>query len=377
MQAQAPSDHHLPPARAETVGSLLRPAGLKAARRRFALGEIGAAELRAEEDRAILDAIELQESLGFEVVTDGEMRRGMYADSFLQTALTGVRLSEQGSWSFRGGAPASAPRPVVEGRIAWTGASTNPADFAFLQSNTRATAKITLPGPCYIHFRGGREAIDRAAYPSLDAFWADLVEAYRREIEALSAAGCRYVQLDETSFAKFGDPEVRRGLADRGDDWRVLLDAYLEVIDAVVRAAPRGVLLAMHLCRGNNQGRWQAEGGYELVAAKLLARSAIPLFLLEFDSPRAGSLQILGHLAEGKAAVLGLISTKISALEDRDAVLARLAEAASFAPADRLAVSPQCGFASSEAGNPLTEAEQAAKLRLVADLAAAFWPQAS
>ena len=378
MPAFAPAA--VPPAnfRVDQVGSLLRPPSLLAARAAHARAELDDATLRAHEDAAIIDAIAMQERLGLKVVTDGEFRRGLYSDNFTTTALSGVAMDlDQGSWEFKGDARAStlasAPRMVVNGRIAWSGLSRNAADFAFLRAHTGATPKITLPGPAFIHYRAGRADISRDVYPSLDDFWSDLVTAYTAELAALHAVGCRYVQLDETSLAKFADLEIQNKLRQRGDDWQALLHLYAAVLNAVADAAPAGMTIGVHLCRGNNQGRWQATGGYQLVAQTLFRDVRIPLYLLEFDSPRAGGLDILAALPEGKTVVLGLVSTKQAELEDIETLRARVREAAGHAPLDQLAISPQCGFASVEYGNPISHAEQEAKLALCVRLASQVW----
>jgi len=347
---------------------------LLAARAARVRGEIDDAALRAAEDAAIIDVIALQEQIGLPVVTDGEFRRGLYSDNFTTEALSGVVMDlGQGSWRFKGSTGHSAPRMVVNDRIAWSGLSRNATDFAFLRAHTKATPKITIPGPAFIHYRAGRADISRDIYPNLDDFWSDLVAAYARELAALHAAGCTYVQLDETSLAKFADPNIQRTLAERGDDWHDLLRIYADVLNAVIDAAPAGMTVAAHLCRGNNQGHWQAEGGYQLVAETLFRTVRLPLYLMEFDTPRAGSLDILRALPEGKRVVLGLVSTKSAELEDADTLRARIHEAATYAPLEQLAISPQCGFASVEFGNPIDVAQQTAKLRLCVEIAAEMW----
>ncbi|MHA1108086.1 MAG: 5-methyltetrahydropteroyltriglutamate--homocysteine S-methyltransferase, partial [Alphaproteobacteria bacterium] len=210
-------------------------------------------------------------------------------------------------------------------------------------------------------------------YPDLDEFWQDLVDAYHKEIGALAEAGCRYIQLDETSIAKLADPRIRDGLARRGDDWEALLDIYTDVINEVVRGVPEGVSLGMHLCRGNKAGSWQAETGYDDVAAKLFRKLEVQFYFLEYDSPRAGTFAPLRELPPDKAVVLGLVSTKTAALEEADHIKRRIEEAAQYVDMDRLGVSPQCGFASSEVGNDLGFDDQTAKLRLVVDVAKDMW----
>jgi 5-methyltetrahydropteroyltriglutamate--homocysteine methyltransferase len=362
------------PLRVDQVGSLLRPASLLAARAQAAQGALAPDALRAIEDDAIRDVIIMQQALGLPVVTDGEFRRGLYSDNFTISALTGVEMDQAtGSWAFHGDKPASAPRMVVNGRIGWSGLSRNAADFAFVKQHASTATKITLPGPAFIHYRAGRADISRDIYPDLELFWSDLAAAYAQELAALHQAGCRYVQLDETSLAKFGDPAIQQKLAERGDDWRDLLERYTEILNAVADAAPPGMMLAIHLCRGNNQGRWQAEGGYQLVAETLFRKLRISRYLLEFDTPRAGSLDILRALPDGKIVVLGLVSTKTGSMETMAGLRARIAEASRYTALDQLAISPQCGFASVEHGNPITQTQQNEKLRLCVETAAEIW----
>jgi 5-methyltetrahydropteroyltriglutamate--homocysteine methyltransferase len=367
-----------PPFRAEHIGSFLRPPELLAARSEQAAGRISAAALRTLEDAAIRKIVALQEELGLRVVTDGEYRRGSYSDNFTTSGLTGVRSDfvGGGDWAYTDvhGHKTPARVPVVEAKIRRK-ESGNVADFASLRELTKATPKITLPGPCYIHYRSGRANISRDIYPDLADFWSDLIEAYREELALLGKAGCTYVQLDETSLAKLGDPKIRNALAERGDDWRALLSTYVEVNNRVAAAAPKGMRVGMHLCRGNNQGHWQAEGGYDIIAEQLFRRLSIDLFFLEYDSPRAGSFEPLKLVPEGKIVVLGLVSTKTGTLESEAELIQRIGEAAKAMPLQNLALSPQCGFASSQLGNKLSVAEEIAKLRRVVEVARKVWPE--
>lgn len=368
---------HNPPFRAEIVGSFLRPDAIKHARNRHHEGQISHPELRAIEDEEIRKIVAMQEAVGLKVATDGEFRRSTYSENFTTQGLTGVRSEHVGGgdWSYsdgKGGTRA-ARVPVVSAPIRWT-ASVNGPDFAFLKSTvTTAMPKITLPGPCYIHYRSGRANISQDVYPKLEDFWADLAAAYHEEMRALYDVGCRYLQLDETSLAKLGDPKIQSALEARGDDWRELIEVYTDAINAVVAGAPKDMHVAMHLCRGNQAGHWQAEGGYDLVAERLFKKVRISTYLMEFDSPRAGNFEPLRHLPADKNVVLGLVSTKSAQLEDRAMVRKRIDEAAAIAPLDQLAVSAQCGFASSVPGNPLTEADQRAKLELIVALAEEVW----
>ncbi len=376
MNVHAPIATTTPPFRAEHIGSLLRPPALLAARARFARGEIEQAELTAVEDTAIRGAIRLQEELGFKFVTDGEYRRRSY-HSFFYAALGRISIDTiAGALATggkdRGGGRGAQPMAMIESRVAWTH-PINAGDVAFLKTNARSVPKITIPGPCALHFRGGDAAVTAAAYKDVDQFWADIVEAFTRELHALAQAGCHYVQIDETAFAKFGDPDVQAALAARGDDWSALIDTYIAVTNRVLAAAPANMRIGMHLCRGNRGGHWHAEGSYEEVAERLFNALDIPFYFLEYDTPRAGSFTPLRFVPQHKSVVLGLVSTKQPELEDKAALRRRLDEATRFVALERLAISPQCGFASVDTGNPVTEEAQRRKLDLVCTLAREVW----
>ncbi|MGZ4983872.1 MAG: 5-methyltetrahydropteroyltriglutamate--homocysteine S-methyltransferase [Xanthobacteraceae bacterium] len=368
-----------PPFRAEHIGSFMRPADLLRARADFAAGKITAAALHEVENAAISDFLALQQQLGFKSVTDGEFRRSTYTSNFTTEGLSGVRADQIGedAWSYTdaSGHRERARIPSVEGRIVWNN-STNARDFADLAALTPAglTPKITLPGPCYIHFRAGRERISRDVYPDLQAFWKDLIAAYEVELQKLYEAGCRYVQLDETSIAKLGDEKIRGALTLRGDDWETLLCDYVDVINAIVSKAPKDMRIGLHLCRGNRMGHWQAEGGYDVVAEKLFRDCVIDFYFLEYDSERAGTFEPLGALPSHKSVILGLISTKVAELESEDFLRARINDCARIVDLDRLAISPQCGFSSSEKGNTIMSYDQAvAKLQRVVDVSRQVW----
>ena len=367
-----------PPFRAEHIGSLVRPEAVLAARRDRAAGRIGDARLREVEDAEIARAVALQAGLGLRSLSDGEFRRHSYTDSFGVAVFAGLGTarSDDPNWRYtnQAGETSDANVSVVADRLVWEGPA-NVADFAYLASLAPegCVPKMTLPGPCHIHFRAGRGNIDRAAYPGLDAFWADVIAAYEKEIAALHDAGCRYIQLDETSIAKFGDPKIRSGLEARGDDWHDLLDLYIEVIAEVARRAPPDIALGLHLCRGNKAGAWQAEGGYDDVAARLFRDLPIRFYLLEYDSPRAGGFEPLAELPDDKVVVLGLVSTKLRALEDEGALERRIEEASRYVPVERLCLSPQCGFAGDIGGTGLDAADQEAKLKLVIEVARRVW----
>jgi 5-methyltetrahydropteroyltriglutamate--homocysteine methyltransferase len=259
----------------------------------------------------------------------------------------------------------------IKSRIAWKG-PIHAGDFAFLRAHTKALPKITIPGPCALHFRGGDPAILAHAYRDTDEFWDDIVAAFQRELRSLSEAGCRYVQIDETAFAKFGDADVQASLRARGDEPDALIEKYIDVTNRVLLELP-DISVGMHLCRGNRGGQWHAEGSYEAVADKLFNRLAIRFFFLEYDSERAGDFAPLRFVPPDKTIVLGLVSTKMNFLEDKSHLKRRLDEASRHVPLERLAVSPQCGFASTEMGNPISAEMQEAKLRLVVELAQETW----
>jgi 5-methyltetrahydropteroyltriglutamate--homocysteine methyltransferase len=265
----------------------------------------------------------------------------------------------------------SQPAAVIRSKLKWTH-PIHVDDFTFLKSVTRAVPKITIPGPCALHFRGGDAAVTAQAYRDVDEFWNDTVAAYHEELAALAKSGCRYVQIDETAFVKFGDPVVQARLAGRGDDWRRLIDRYVEVTNRVLTGA-NGIHIGMHVCRGNRGGHWHAEGGYDAVAEKLFNALRIDFFFLEYDSPRAGDFSPLRFVPKGKSIVLGLVSTKTAELEDKASLKRRIDEASRYIGLDRLALSPQCGFASSERGNPISPAVQEAKLRQVVEVAREIW----
>ena len=364
-----------PPFRAEHIGSLLRPSDLLRQRARFAIGEINAAELAAAEDEVIVGAIRMQEQIGFKFVTDGEFRRGSY-HSYFYGALGQLRIDTIGGAEAVGadgdGGRDAQPVAIIGSRVQWTH-PINVTDASFLTKHSQLWPKITIPGPCALHFRGSDAAVTASAYQDVDQFWSDIVAAFTRELHALAAAGCRYVQIDETAFAKFGDPQVQAALAARGDDWSALIDKYIAVTNRVLAAAPEGMHIGMHLCRGNRGGHWHAEGSYEEVAERLFNTLAVHFYFLEYDTPRAGSFTPLRFVPKHKSVVLGLVSTKVPELEDAAVLERRLDEATKFVALDRLAVSPQCGFASLDTGNPLTVEAQRRKLELVCGLARDIW----
>ena len=347
-----------PPFRAEHIGSLLRPASLLDLRRSHAAGNATAAQLKVAEDAAIRDAVALQERLGFKLATDGEFRRASY-HSFFYSQLGDIKIDhvdepKDDCCTDNGSSRGAQPVARINGRVQWT----------------------TIPGPCALHFRGGDAAVLATAYKDTDTFWADTVEAFGKELDALAAAGCTYVQIDETAFAKFGDPAVQQTLKARGEDWQETIDRYIAVTNRVLAAAPKSMRIGMHLCRGNRAGQFHAEGGYDVVADKLFNVLNIGFYFLEYDTPRAGDYAPLRFVPQAKSVVLGLVSTKTTTLEDKAELKGRIEAATKFVALDRLCISPQCGFASIDVGNPISPQVQEAKLKLLVDLARDIWVDA-
>jgi methionine synthase II (cobalamin-independent) len=362
-----------PPFRAEHIGSLLRPQTLLERRTKFAAGEIDRATLSKAEDQAIKGALALQEGIGLKFATDGEFRRRSY-HSFFYRKLGDISIDTVGGEEARAGTPdRRAPQPValINSRIRWS-EPINVPDFQFIRTNTVLVPKITIPGPCALHFRGGDAAVLRA-YGDVEQFWDDIVTAFGKELNALAAAGCSYVQIDETAFAKFGDPDVQQQLSERGDHWSTLIDKYIAVTNRVLGDAPPQMRIGMHLCRGNRGGQWHAEGSYEDVAERLFNALNIPFYFLEYDTPRAGSFTPLRLVPRHKRIVLGLVSTKTEAMESKDDLRHRIEDAARYLDLDCISISPQCGFASLDTGNPISPQVQEQKLRLVVELARDLW----
>jgi 5-methyltetrahydropteroyltriglutamate--homocysteine methyltransferase len=357
MQRQAP------PFRADHVGSLLRPAALKEARAKHARHEIDAAALRAVEDREIAKAIGKQEDVGLRLATDGELRRSWWQFDFLK-GLDGVELYQVGDGIVFHGVKTKPESVRVTGRVGFSG-HPHIEDFRFVQARTRAMPKMTIPAPNVLHFRQGRRAIDKDAYPDLDAFFDDVADAYRKALRAFYDAGCRYLQLDDTTWAMMCDEREFAHSRQRGDEPEKLPGAYARMINRALAGKPADMTVTMHSCRGNFRSTWIAEGGYEPMAERLFNEVEIDGYFLEYDTDRAGGFEPLRFFPKGKKQlVLGLITSKIKR---------RIDEAARYVALDQLCLSPQCGFASTEEGNVLSEEEQWAKLRLVVELADEVW----
>jgi 5-methyltetrahydropteroyltriglutamate--homocysteine methyltransferase len=365
-----------PPFRADHVGSLLRPAGLLAAREDFSAGRLDAEELRAVEDTAIEAAVAMQREAGLQTATDGEFRRASWHMDFIYQ-LGGISKAPGNlAVKFRN----------AEGSLEFTPAALHVGskirldhtifadDFRFLQSVAgSATPKLTIPSPNMVHYRGGPAAIDSHVYPVMDEFWSDLAAAYADEVQRLAELGCTYLQLDDTSLAYLNDPAQRAEIADRGEDADHLHLRYIRQVNSAIAGRPDSMRVTTHMCRGNFRSSWAAEGGYDFVAEALFSELAVDGFFLEYDDERSGGFEPLRFVPEGKMVVLGLVTTKSGALEDPDVLKRRIDEAARYVPLGQLCLSPQCGFSSTVEGNVLTQEEQLAKLRLIADVARDVW----
>jgi 5-methyltetrahydropteroyltriglutamate--homocysteine methyltransferase len=361
-----------PPFRADHVGSLLRPHALRQAFRQQSAGEIDDAVYRAVQDRCIRDSVAIQEAVGLKVVTDGEFRRGSYWGRFVER-MRGFAI-RPALFKFRDDAghevAFTAPYAVEKIRRAQSLALD---EFTFLRETTSVTAKITLPAPSTMHFYRCGDFAAPEAYKDVDAFFADLAAAFRAEIAALGAAGCRYAQLDEVAVALLCDPAIRSQVEAAGSAPDRLVDLYIGAINQAVAGRPADMVIGVHMCRGNFKGHYLAAGGYDSVAERFFANTKVDHFLLEYDTPRAGDFAPLRLVPKDKGVVLGLVSTKTPVLEDIDGLKQRVDEAARAIDIERLAIGPQCGFASTVAGNPLSEVDQRAKLALVVQAAAEIW----
>lgn len=361
-----------PPFRAEQVGSLLRSAPLKAARTRKLAGEITAAELKAVEDTEIRKLVARQEAIGLQGVTDGEFRRSWWHYDFL-AGLRGVELVSVAQGLQFKGTQTKAEGLHVHGKIDFPADHPMLDHFRFLKSTATQTPKMTIPSPTALHYRGGRQAIEKAVYPEMEPFFEDLGKAYAKAVRAFGEAGCTYLQLDEVFVAYLCDPNQRDYLRGRGDDPDRLLHIYADLVNAACAGRTPGMTISMHLCRGNFRSTWMAQGGYEPVADILFNRMNVDAYFMEYDTERAGGFEPLHLLPANKHAVLGVMTSKTGALESKDQLKRRIDEASKFAPLDQLCLSPQCGFASTEEGNLLAEDEQWAKLARCVEVAEEVW----
>ena len=364
-----------PPFRADHVGSLLRPPELLRARDRFKNGEISAPELRTIEDASILRVVRMQEEAGLQGITDGEFRRGSWHMDFLYQLGGATKVQDNLKVQFhneKGDIEFTPAALRVTGRLTLKKCIFGD-DFSYLKSITRGIPKLTIPSPSMIHYRGGRAAIDAAVYPDMQQFWRDLSAAYADEVEQLGRLGCTYLQLDDTSLAYLNDPAQRAHMAQIGGDADNQHLVYIDLINGALEKKPAGMTVCTHLCRGNFRSSWVAAGGYDHVAEALFGRLNVDGFFLEYDDERSGGFEPLRFVPKGKMVVLGLVTSKRSAIESKDALKRRIDEAAKFVPLEQLCLSPQCGFSSTVEGNVLTVDQQAAKLRLIVETAREVW----
>ena len=362
-----------PPFRADHVGSLLRPAELLKAREE----DLPPDELRAIEDEAIREVVQLQRDVRLRTATDGEFRRASWHMDFIYS-LDGITKApgdlvvkfhnEQGDIEFT---PAAMQ---IDGRLGVSETIFGDA-FSYLRSCTDATQtpKLTIPSPSMVHYRGGRASIDEDVYPDMDAFWNDLTSAYAAEVRALSDLGCTYLQFDDTSLAYLNDPKQREHVREIGGDAEHQHEIYIRTINRALRDKPEDMTVTTHMCRGNHRSSWVAEGGYDFVAEALFNELAVDGFFMEWDDARSGGFEPLRFVPKGKVVVLGLVTTKRGELESKDDLERRIEEAARFIDLDQLCLSPQCGFSSTVEGNALTREQQIAKLALIVETAEEVW----
>jgi len=371
-----PAWRDTPPFRADHVGSLLRPQELLSARAQHAAGEIDADALRAVEDSSIRDVVRMQEDVGLQSASDGEFRRTSWHMDFIYQ-LDGIDSTdeklqvhfhgEKGDLDFESAALSVHDRVSLKDTIFGDA-------FTFLRDNTStATPKLTIPSPSMVHYRGGRAAIDEDVYPELGPFWADLTAAYAEQVRRLGELGCTYLQLDDTSLAYLNDPKQRAMIAEQGADAEHQHEQYIRNINAAIKDRPDSMQVTTHMCRGNFRSSWAAEGGYDFVAEALFTQLDVDGFFLEYDDERSGGFEPLRFVPEGKQVVLGLVTTKRGALEDKDTLKRRVDEASKYVPLEQLCLSPQCGFSSTVEGNELTIDDEVAKLELIVETAQEIW----
>ncbi len=360
-----------PPFRADHVGSLLRPAALKAARERRAKGEISAAQLQVVEDREIERVIRKQEAVGLQSITDGEFRRSWWHLDFLW-GLDGIEKHVMEAGIAFAAVTTRNEGLKITGKVGFSG---HPMieHFRFVAAHTKHTPKITIPSPSAAYGRPMPTPIDKSVYPKLDAFFDDLGQAYKKAVRAFADAGCRYLQLDEVFIAMLCDPKYRQAMKDRGDDPEQLGELYGDLINIAMSDIPSDMTITMHMCRGNYKSTYMGAGGYEAVQEILFNKIKVHGFFMEYDSDRAGGFEPLRMLPKDRQVVLGLVTTKSGRLEPKDEIKRRIDEASKFVALDQLCLSPQCGFASTEEGNVLAEDEQWAKLRMIVELADEVW----
>jgi 5-methyltetrahydropteroyltriglutamate--homocysteine methyltransferase len=372
------TDNARPPFRADHVGSLLRPKQVREAREQFAAGRITAAELTAIEDDAIREIIRMQGEVGLKSATDGELRRQSWHMDFIYQ-LGGVKKVQDDTIrvafhnkdkNFEWAPPsAHVTAPITLPKTIFADA------FSFVRDNVAPgqTAKLTIPSPSMVHYRGGRDAISEDVYPDLTSFWADLAAAYASELSGLYDLGCRYLQLDDTSLAYVNDPAQREHVKAIGGDPLHQHETYIDTINKALAGRPANMTVTTHMCRGNNQSMWAAEGGYDFVADTLFNKLNVDGFFCEWDDERSGGFEPLRYLPKGKHVVLGVVTSKRGDLESKDYIKRRVEAAAKHTDIDQLCLSAQCGFSSTTEGNDLTEQQQWDKLRLIVEVAQEIW----
>jgi 5-methyltetrahydropteroyltriglutamate--homocysteine methyltransferase len=361
-----------PLCRADHIGSLMRPKALRDAHKAHAAGRMSDADFAKAQDGAVRAAVKMQEAAGLGAVTDGEFRRRSWFAGFVDAVAGLTHKDTEFNFMEEGEAAISVPVPHAEAPIRRVrGITTH--ELAFVQKVAHVPAQITMPAPSVMHFFRGPQGIDRAVYPDDDKFWADLIAVYRAEIADLGKMGLKYLQLDDVPPALLCDAKIQQRIAHWGWDWKTLLDKYIWANNEVLRGRPNGMTVGVHLCRGNFRGHWIGSGGYEPVAEKFFGAVNADVFLLEYDSERAGDFAPLAALPRDKKVVLGLVSTKRPETPSVDDLVRRVEAAAKIVPLERLAVSPQCGFASSVGGNPVTVADEREKLGRVAEVARRIW----
>jgi 5-methyltetrahydropteroyltriglutamate--homocysteine methyltransferase len=377
MLAPAPANlaRQRPPFRAEHVGSLLRPPALKRARDAHMRGEITAVELREAEDDAISDVVRMQEDVGLQVITDGELRRTTWHMDFLHQIGGVTRVQDQQDVTFHGTKGDIHFKPSAlrtESRLTLPKTIFG-EDFSFLKSITNGTPKLTIPSPSMLHYRGGRSMVNPDVYPDIEMFWTDLKRVYAQQIAGLAELGCTYLQLDDTSLAYLNDPAQREYVTRLGGDAERQHLTYIELMNGALAERPVGMTVCTHLCRGNYRSSWVSSGGYDYVAEALFNELHVDGFFLEYDDERSGGFEPLRFVPKGKYVVLGLMTSKRAALESKDDLKRRIDAAAKFVPLEQLCLSPQCGFSSTQEGNDLTPDEQVAKLQLIVETAREVW----
>jgi 5-methyltetrahydropteroyltriglutamate--homocysteine methyltransferase len=361
-----------PPFRADHVGSLLRPRELHEARAKAKKGELTQAELKAVQDRCIREVVALQESVGIPSVTDGEFRRDWWHIDFIH-GFDGVDLTVNKTHTFHA-SDEQPPMFRLSGKVRRTKPSML-SHFQFLKSIVKqGTPKFTMPSPAMLHARADRASIN-AVYKDVQEFWEDTTRAYREEIADLYKAGCRYLQIDDTTIAMMGDPKVQENFRKLGDDPKKDTAMYAEAVNMAIRDVPDDMTVAVHTCRGNFKSTWLASGSYDYVAETAFSTLSVDGFFLEYDDERSGGFEPLRYIPKGKRVVLGLVSSKVPELEKKDVLKRRIDAASKFVPLENLCISPQCGFSSTHHGNNLTEEEERAKLRLCIETAREVWGQ--